>query len=87
MTSRHLAITMGDPAGIGPEIIVKACVGLKDRIAKLVISQVTPLMVMSPTNSLRGVLMQYLRPYLPMGGYTFRPEGPPTLVASGDPSP
>ncbi|MBC9983775.1 PdxA family dehydrogenase, partial [Bradyrhizobium campsiandrae] len=34
MTSRHLAITMGDPAGIGPEIIVKACVGLKERIAK-----------------------------------------------------
>jgi 4-phospho-D-threonate 3-dehydrogenase / 4-phospho-D-erythronate 3-dehydrogenase len=33
MTSRHLAITMGDPAGIGPEIIIKACVGLKDRIA------------------------------------------------------
>ena len=33
MTSRHLAITMGDPAGIGPEIIVKACLGLKDRIA------------------------------------------------------
>src|SRR3954454_25104561 len=33
MTSRHLAITMGDPAGIGPEIIVKACVGLKDRIS------------------------------------------------------
>ena len=34
MTSRHLAITMGDPAGIGPEIIVKACIGLKERIAK-----------------------------------------------------
>ena len=33
MTSRHLAITMGDPAGIGPEIIVKACIGLQDRIA------------------------------------------------------
>jgi 4-hydroxy-L-threonine phosphate dehydrogenase PdxA len=33
MTSRHLAITMGDPAGIGPEIIVKACVGLNERIA------------------------------------------------------
>lgn len=33
MTSRHLAITMGDPAGIGPEIIVKACVGLQERIA------------------------------------------------------
>lgn len=52
---------------------------LKSRIAKLVISQVTPLMVMSPTNSLRGVLMQYLRPYLPLGNYTFRPEGPPGL--------
>lgn len=34
MTSRHLAITMGDPAGIGPEIIVKACVGLQERITK-----------------------------------------------------
>lgn len=53
--------------------------GLKDRISKLVISQVTPIMVMSPTNSLRGVLMQYVRPYLPMGDFSFRPEGPPAL--------
>jgi len=29
----HLAITMGDPAGVGPEIIVKACEKLSDRIA------------------------------------------------------
>jgi 4-hydroxythreonine-4-phosphate dehydrogenase len=29
----HLAITMGDPAGIGPEIIVKACAALAPRIA------------------------------------------------------
>lgn len=29
----HLAITMGDPAGVGPEIIVKACARLKDRLA------------------------------------------------------
>jgi 4-hydroxythreonine-4-phosphate dehydrogenase len=28
----HLAITMGDPAGIGPEIIVKACAALKERL-------------------------------------------------------
>jgi 4-hydroxythreonine-4-phosphate dehydrogenase len=28
----HLAITMGDPAGIGPEIIVKACEQLRDRL-------------------------------------------------------
>ena len=33
MRPPHLAITMGDPAGIGPEIIVKACAGLQDRIA------------------------------------------------------
>jgi 4-hydroxythreonine-4-phosphate dehydrogenase len=28
----HLAITMGDPAGIGPEIIVKACEALRPRL-------------------------------------------------------
>jgi 4-phospho-D-threonate 3-dehydrogenase / 4-phospho-D-erythronate 3-dehydrogenase len=32
MTHPHLAITMGDPAGIGPEIIVKACDKLRARI-------------------------------------------------------
>jgi 4-hydroxythreonine-4-phosphate dehydrogenase len=32
MPNRHLAITMGDPAGIGPEIIVKACARLRDRL-------------------------------------------------------
>ncbi|MFC7475916.1 4-hydroxythreonine-4-phosphate dehydrogenase PdxA [Dankookia sp. GCM10030260] len=31
--TRHLAITMGDPAGIGPEIIVKACRALAPRLA------------------------------------------------------
>src|SRR5262245_31512949 len=30
--ARHLAITMGDPAGIGPEIIVKAAEKLRDRL-------------------------------------------------------
>lgn len=30
----QLAITMGDPAGVGPEIIVKACKRLERRIAK-----------------------------------------------------
>jgi 4-hydroxythreonine-4-phosphate dehydrogenase len=32
MTHLHLAITMGDPAGIGPEIIIKACEKLRARI-------------------------------------------------------
>ncbi|MFM7422080.1 MAG: 4-hydroxythreonine-4-phosphate dehydrogenase PdxA, partial [Alphaproteobacteria bacterium] len=30
----HLAITMGDPAGIGPEIIVKACSALSAQLTK-----------------------------------------------------
>ena len=33
MPSETLAITMGDPAGIGPEIIVKACAALQARLA------------------------------------------------------
>ena len=33
MKPKHLAITMGDPAGIGPEIIVKTCMALGGRIA------------------------------------------------------
>lgn len=28
----HLAVTMGDPAGVGPEIIVKACAKLRPRL-------------------------------------------------------
>ena len=32
MPKRHLAITMGDPAGIGPEIILKACARLRSRL-------------------------------------------------------
>jgi 4-hydroxythreonine-4-phosphate dehydrogenase len=32
MTARHLGITMGDPAGIGPEIIVKAIARLEGRL-------------------------------------------------------
>lgn len=33
MKPKHLAITMGDPAGIGPEIIAKACARMAERIA------------------------------------------------------
>ena len=44
------------------------------RIRRLVISQVTPKMIYSPTNTLRAYLMQWLRPYLPLQDYSFRPE-------------
>ncbi|HEX2013084.1 MAG TPA: alpha/beta fold hydrolase, partial [Roseateles sp.] len=46
------------------------------RIRRLVISQVTPKMIYSPTNTLRAYLMQWLRPYLPLEDYSFRPGGP-----------
>lgn len=45
-------------------------------IRRLVISQVTPKMIMSPTNTLRAHLMQYLRPWLPLQDYAFRPAEP-----------
>ena len=32
MTALPLAITMGDPAGVGPEIIVKAAAALRPRL-------------------------------------------------------
>ncbi|MBB2487087.1 alpha/beta fold hydrolase [Mitsuaria sp. WAJ17] len=45
-------------------------------IRRLVISQVTPRMVFSPTNAARALLMQHLRPYLPLSDFSFRPERP-----------
>ena len=45
----HLAITMGDPAGIGPEIIVKAVQKLKDHIT----SGALKLLVVGDVGSLR----------------------------------
>lgn len=47
-----------------------------DWIRRLVISQVTPRMVFSPANAARSLLMQHLRPYLPMQDFSFRPEHP-----------
>jgi cholesterol oxidase len=52
---------------------------LKARIRSLVVSQVTARMVFSPANTLRAMLMQYVRPLLPLQNYSFRPEGEPTL--------
>lgn len=49
-------------------------------IRRLVISQVTPKMIFSPTNSLRAHLMQYIRPYLPLDDYSFRPSEPAGLT-------
>ncbi|WP_245473087.1 PdxA family dehydrogenase, partial [Mesorhizobium sp. M7A.F.Ca.CA.002.05.1.1] len=51
MSGPRLGITMGDPAGIGPEIIAKACARLKPRLADgslslLIIGSVTAMRAM-----------------------------------------
>jgi 4-hydroxythreonine-4-phosphate dehydrogenase len=50
----HLAITMGDPAGVGPEIIVKACARLRPRLERGDLR----LIVIGSTPSLRAAQAQ-----------------------------
>ena len=49
---------------------------LPGRIRNVVLSQIAPVMVMSPANIFRGYAMGYLRHYLPIEGYEFRVEEP-----------
>jgi len=53
---------------------------LRGRIRRLVISQVTPKMIFSPTNTLRAFMMQHIRQFLPLQDYAFRVEGTPGLL-------
>jgi hypothetical protein len=48
---------------------------LRARIRRIVLSQVGPLVMMSPSNQLRAFLMRYVRQLIPMGDYRFRPDG------------
>jgi pimeloyl-ACP methyl ester carboxylesterase len=45
---------------------------LPGRIRKAVLSQIAPVVVMSPANVFRGYAMRYLRYFLPFEGYDFR---------------
>lgn len=56
--------------------------GLAGRIRKLVVSQVTPKMIFSPTNTLRAHMMQHVRRFLPLNDYQFRVP----VNALGEPS-
>lgn len=53
---------------------------LPDRIGRLVLSQVGPLVVFSQANIFRAYLMGYLRQLLPRANYSFRVEGEPSLA-------
>ncbi|AMO22626.1 hypothetical protein GCM10027034_30600 [Ramlibacter solisilvae] len=48
---------------------------LPNRIRRLVMSQVAPAVVFTPANTFRAYAMQYLRHFLPLGDYEFRPTG------------
>jgi 4-phospho-D-threonate 3-dehydrogenase / 4-phospho-D-erythronate 3-dehydrogenase len=74
MKPRHLAITMGDPAGIGPEIIVKATRKLKSRID----SGSLKLLIIGSGSALRQARMQ-LGSDLDFPDVTAGPPGWPAL--------
>ncbi len=47
---------------------------LPKRLRRVVMSQVTPTFMLSPTNVTRAHILTWLRHYLPMGRYAFTPE-------------
>jgi hypothetical protein len=47
---------------------------MRDRIRRIVLSQVGPVLMMSPSNQARAFAMRYVRQLVPMGNYRFRPE-------------
>jgi cholesterol oxidase len=53
---------------------------LPDRIRRLVMSQVAPAVIFTPANVFRAYAMRYLKHYLPLHDYQFRPLGNPGMV-------
>jgi pimeloyl-ACP methyl ester carboxylesterase len=51
-----------------------------NRIHRAVLSQVAPVVVMSPANEFRGYAMSYLRHFLPFANYEFRVRPDPGLL-------
>jgi cholesterol oxidase len=49
---------------------------LPGRIRRAALSQIAPLMMLSPANLFRGYVTRYLLDFLPLGGYTFHPADP-----------
>ena len=53
---------------------------MRKQIRRIVLSQVGPVLVMSPANQARAFIMRYVKEIVPMGNYDFRPEGDGTLA-------
>jgi cholesterol oxidase len=49
-------------------------------INKAVLSQIGPVVVMSPANTFRAYVLSYLRHFLPLSGYDFRVKPDPGLI-------
>ncbi|MGH6646714.1 MAG: alpha/beta fold hydrolase [Aquabacterium sp.] len=64
--------TSPDPIDTRPNLRA----ALQQRIRRLVISQVAPKVVFSPANVMRAYLGRYLRQFMPLGRFDFRPEHP-----------
>jgi cholesterol oxidase len=53
---------------------------LRERVRRVILSQVGPVVVFSQANIFRAYLMSFLRQLLPFQRYTFRIEGEPSLM-------
>jgi pimeloyl-ACP methyl ester carboxylesterase len=79
MGSAMLSMAVLGDAGPNPRYR-DAHAALPGRIRHVALSQIAPVMVMSPANIFRGYAMQYLRHYLPLQGYKFRVGQTPKLA-------
>lgn len=53
---------------------------LKEKIGRVVLSQVGPALVLSPANVLRAYVMRYIQYFLPLEDYVFSPEGDTSTI-------
>ena len=65
-----MAVLSAPPVGPGAPEHVR----LPGRVRRAVLSQIAPVVVMSPANIFRGYAMRYLRHFLPLQNYRFRVE-------------
>ena len=79
MGSVMLSMAVLDPPEAGERFYNERRL-LPQRIHRAVLSQVSPIVVMTPANTFRGYAMRYLRHFLPMADYQFRVRPDPGLV-------
>lgn len=75
MGSAMLGMALLGPEGSHGDRFPELRRELPNRIRRLVMSQVAPAVVFTPANTFRAYAMQYLRHFLPLQDYEFRPTG------------